>query len=40
LRDEKDLWRPLANQWRECECGVGGAEINTNGEAGAVFGQE
>src|SRR5256885_15900651 len=40
LRDEKDLWRPLADQWRECECGVGRAEINTNGEAGAVFRQE
>jgi hypothetical protein len=40
LRDEKDLWRPLADQWRERECGVGGAEINTNGEAGAVFRQE
>ena len=40
MRDEKDLWRPLADQWRERECGVGGAEINTNGEAGAVFRQE
>src|SRR6516165_2089589 len=40
LRDEKDLWLRLADQWRECKCGVGRAEINTNGEAGAVFRQK
>src|ERR1700760_2586771 len=40
LRDEKDFWRPLADQWREGECGVGRAEIDPNSEAGAGFRQE
>src|SRR5947207_960127 len=34
LRDEEDLRGPLADQWCECEGGVGCAKINADGEAG------
>src|SRR6516225_4382711 len=40
LRDEKDLRGPLADQWCECEGGVGCAKINTDGEAGVGLRQD